>query len=1297
METQTKPRKLCRKVRAVTFSAGDENVLVKPKAEYYENKRNSTKLPSERQYVIRIYGIDEHGGTYGIRVLGFKPYLFAKVQEDWGSEELKDFLEFLNACMDTGNRKGGTDSQTRVVGEFKHRETLCGFDNGRLHKFVKLSFNRESDYNTVKSRWSQWGLSKRERAHAARGLTPHHRTMHYGGKMGGGDVDEEDRGKGKGDIVLYDAQLPPLIKYMHVHNISPSGWFRIERLHSIVLNKTTTCKYEFDVTKDKLIPFELDKPTPYKVMSFDIEASSSHGDFPTPSKTYRKFAEEVADLKEERDEVTQGLFYDAIEQALCDIDHGLPVSKIYTKTAPPQLDELRRKVSSFLEADPTRFQSFDLTGEESVSHLQEDDEQEFRRKTGMYREGCVADMLADQEVPRDKLINELDRMLQEPSLKFPKVAGDEVTYIGSTFYRFGESEPYLNHCLTVGDCATPDVENVEIECVRSEKRLLQSWSSLIAREDPDVIIGYNIFGFDWPFIHGRVKEVFPFRSKGVRSQTHANGTSKPTIDKTVEGFYERMSRQYGAPCLKYERSTGLGLFTTNIQLASGQHDMKYPKIPGRIQIDLYPVFRRDFQLEQYKLDSVAAHFIGDFVTSLEISEQSTKVFSSNLSGLKVGDYVTFETHTHTVDRHNNGEKFPVMAIDGSEASFTVRGEVDMDLSVPTRWALGKDDVSPQDIFRLSNGDREERGAVAKYCIQDCRLVLDLILKVDTMTNFIEMSSLCSVPIDYLVTRGQGIKLTSYLAKKCRGWASGGMLMPTQVQDNDNPEAYEGAIVLEPKRGMYLDEAVACVDFSSLYPSCMMSENISPDSKVSASQYDTDGNLVASIEYGDVTDLEGMEYVDIRYDTYEMKAKSSRPGAAKERVCTGYRICRYAQYPEGRRARIPAVLAELLAERKRVRKLIKTESDPFMRNILDKRQLSIKVTANSLYGGCGAKTSHFYDIDCAASTTAMGRKLLGYARRVIEDGFSNTVMNTKAFGDVEVNPEYVYGDTDSVFFKLNPVSVQTGKRITHADALKVTLELAPRIGEEATKWLKAPHDLEYEKTFWPFILLSKKRYAGVLYEHDPNKGKRKSMGIVLNRRDNAPVVKDVYGGVLDILLTEQNVTRAVEFMTSALTNLVAGDYPFDKLVLTKSLRSGYQNPNRIAHNVLAKRIATRAPGSEPKPGDRVAFVYVETKNKKALQGDRIETPEYVRDNGLSVDYRFYVTNQIMKPMQQIFALVLEKIHAFRLAKGAGRLPKWQEQLRMLREKYPDRDEYEHKLDLLRAREVKNHLFNPVLEQ
>ena len=183
--------------------------------------------------------------------------------------------------------------------------------------------------------------------------------------------------------------------------------------------------------------------------------------------------------------------------------------------------------------------------------------------------------------------------------------------------------------------------------------------------------------------------------------------------------------------------------------------------------------------------------------------------------------------------------------------------------------------------------------------------------------------------------------------------------------------------------------------------------------------------------------------------------------------------------------MPSVLEELLASRKATKKQAAKETDPFMKNILDKRQLSIKVTANSLYGQTGAKTSTFYEMDVAASTTATGRKLLFYARAVIEECYNDIEIQVSDGNIVKARAECVYGDTDSVFFKFNLRDINN-KKIIDKQALIYTIELAKEAGELATKFLKKPHDLEYEKTFWPFNLLSKKRYDGMLYEDDPEK-------------------------------------------------------------------------------------------------------------------------------------------------------------------------------------------------------------------
>ena len=244
------------------------------------------------------------------------------------------------------------------------------------------------------------------------------------------------------------------------------------------------------------------------------------------------------------------------------------------------------------------------------------------------------------------------------------------------------------------------------------------------------------------------------------------------------------------------------------------------------------------------------------------------------------------------------------------------------------------------------------------------------------------------------------------------------------------------------------------------------------------------------------------------------------------------------------------------------------------------------------------------------------------------------------------------------------------------------------------FLKAPHDLEYEKTFLPFILLSKKRYAGMLYELDFLKGKRKSMGIVLRRRDNAPIVKDVYGGVIDIFMKGEDVEKALTFTRSCLQNITDEKYGMDKLIITKALRSGYKNPKQIAHKVLADRIGRRDPGNKPSIGDRIQFIYIENSDKKALQGERIETPEFILANKgkVKINYSFYITNQIMKPLQQLFALVLEQMKDFRKKKGQLTLRKWYVELENLKKKYPDPAECRKKVEALRNKEVKYLIFD-----
>jgi DNA polymerase elongation subunit (family B) len=228
---------------------------------------------------------------------------------------------------------------------------------------------------------------------------------------------------------------------------------------------------------------------------------------------------------------------------------------------------------------------------------------------------------------------------------------------------------------------------------------------------------------------------------------------------------------------------------------------------------------------------------------------------------------------------------------------------------------------------------------------------------------------------------------------------------------------------------------------------------------------------------------------------------------------------------------------------------------------------------------------------------------------------------------------------------------------------------------------------------PFLLLSKKRYVGMLYENNPEVCYRKSMGIVLKRRDNAPIVKDVYGGIIDILMKEQDIPRSVEFTRNILNDIVNEKFGLEKLIITKSLRGFYKNPNSIAHKVLADRIGKRDPGNKPSVGDRIPYVYIETnfpKKQKILQGDKIENPIFIKQNKIRPDYGFYITNQIMKPVTQVFALILQQIPEY---KNKYKLLK--RKINDLEDVIEDETKLENKIQKLKDKEVEELIFRESL--
>jgi DNA polymerase delta subunit 1 len=236
--------------------------------------------------------------------------------------------------------------------------------------------------------------------------------------------------------------------------------------------------------------------------------------------------------------------------------------------------------------------------------------------------------------------------------------------------------------------------------------------------DPDIITGYNIWGFDLKYLYDRSVLL------GISEEFCQLGRIKTKTSQLVE---------------KQLQSSALG-----------QNFFYILEMEGRVQVDIMKVVQRDFKLDMYKLDFVAETFL----------------------------------------------------------------------------KMNKVDLSPKQLFaKYKEGGSANIREIAVYCVQDCELCNKLMNKLEIVTNNVGMGNVCHVPFYWLFLRGQGVKIYSLVARQCR---KEGFLLKLQRKGADEDKGYEGAVVLVATPGIYMTP-VSVNDFASLYPSSMISENISHDS------------------------------------------------------------------------------------------------------------------------------------------------------------------------------------------------------------------------------------------------------------------------------------------------------------------------------------------------------------------------------------------------------------------------------------------------------------------------------------
>lgn len=1147
---------------------------------------------------ITIYGKTLENQNIVCHVTDFKPSFYVKIPEKWSKNTFQSRI-INNIKLKTWEKKYINIEIKPPQYHYDFYEYRHDFNNDcrKKDKYVKLVFNNYRSFNKYK--------------YEIKNLFYNSNNLE----------DWKNICNDECQANLYETNIHPILRFIHSRNISPAGWIEISgKSVKTIDDKIFKCDMEYSCkclnikSKD-----DMDGLSDIVVASFDIECDSLTGEFPRAIKDFKGLATNIYDnysswYDPTFDDIAKiGIIKEYIRQAFIIEDLGFKndIDPIITENGLPQLNDL------------------DFINIEIINDLN--------------------DSLNDKK-KRDDMIEKL-KILLDDNLKNDKnqniiIKGDPIIQIGTVFY-YTVSKKYVRIIQVIKPddcdeeiCNSLDEYDISVECCKDERELLLKWMQCINRYNPDMITGYNIFGFDFDYISKRVEKF------GIMNKFNNLGR--------INGYHDDMDKHYSKKCKLINKRLSSS--------ALGDNELKYYNMDGRVLFDVVKEIQKGHNLESYKLDNVAAHFMRGKIdkewTTYSMNGKKIWIIKTNTIGhLKSGDYITINIHSNIGEvKLLDGQKFKIYKIVDNTIKLLVNNYRVIDNEIkklnPTKieWCMNKDDVPPQEIFNLhKTGGPSGRAKVAKYCIQDCELCIHLINLLDIVPNNIGMSNVCLVPFSYIFLRGQGIKVTSFVSKECDVQNT---RMPTLKDYKETTDGYEGAIVLEPKTGIYLDDPIAVLDYASLYPSSIIENNLSQDKYLS-----DDNPYLKECEKNGTFDknIEMIEYDDYQY------IKRGK-GDTVSKVKTGEIIKCY--FLKGHRNNngeiidsglgiIPTVLQKVLKARKDTRLKIKSEPDEFKRKVLDGLQLAYKVTANSVYGQLGAKTSSIYMKKIAACTTSVGRRRIDDADKGVKDWAKSVGYET---------PEIVYGDTDSVFVKFSRKDLD-GNILSGDELLKHCIRCGIEAGEFVDDRLREPQNLEYEKTFFPFILISKKRYVGDKYEWesdvDNRNFKRTSMGIVMKRRDNAPIVKYVFGNIIEKIMIDKNFTDALKWLKNTLLKISNGEFPISYFIISKSLRGYYKNPKSIAHKVLADRIGERDPGNKPKSNDRIPYAYIKMTNydkvfdrnsqyksgknkgrdrkQSILQGDRIEHPDFIHSENLKLDYSFYIENQIMNPVKQVLDL------------------------------------------------------------
>ena len=786
---------------------------------------------------------------------------------------------------------------------------------------------------------------------------------------------------------------------------------------------------------------------------------------------------------------------------------------------------------------------------------------------------------------------------------------DKIFQISCIFQRQGSKNPPEKYLLSLGepDYKTLDDPTAKLSTFKTEEELLMGYVNLIQEKQPNVIMGYNIFGFDIPYMLERAKLL---------------GCFYEFIKQTmiVDGDGKEISINWSSSAYKNQAFSLLD-------------------IEGRITVDLLPVIKRDHRLSNYKLDTVASHFLKGATKDPLDAQGIFKCYRLGMKNTEKGKKALGICGKYCIK-----DSDLVMKLFEKLNTWLSLSEMSKITHVP--------------IFQLFTQGQQLKvfsQVYAKATHENTVIEKDVYVTKDDehymgATVFPPVPGLYKnvVPFDF-----QALYPTSIIANN--------ICWSTLVRDEKVPDSMCHVMEWEEHLGCQHDPKVIRVKELTQQMSSLQ-EKVKKLRKERDASKKQDRPMYKEKIDKILKDLKPFrqEISDIK------KTKKKYTACCKRRY-------RWLKSPIGV---LPEILINLIEARKVAKKEMsqmkekaKAEKDPVKQqelimavDVLDARQNALKISANSAYGILGTRAGAKLPLmPGAMCTTYVGRKSIKEVKRLIETEFMGKI---------------VYGDTDSNYVAF-----------PHIKNSAELWDYAVKVAEEISKRFPKPMKLAFEeKLYIEFCILTMKRYMSVEGDRDGKlKQEISTKGVLLTRRDNCEFVRNAYKNVMKMVFQRNTLDEILYYILQEMNNLCSGVYPVEHFAITKAVgntgdfvpvltkdpdeKMRYRCGDYVvkilpedederkkclenkecadekeyylrcmpAQVQLAEKMRKR--GQLVQIGSRLSYVVTTNGGHTAKQFIKIESTEYFsrHSSSLKIDYLYYLHSMI-KPFDQVITAI-----------------------------------------------------------